>query len=59
VFDIKVTLAPGAYELIYAFHLGKRMSGYYGPAFTFTSTSTGVNNIAANAQLQASGLPLQ
>ena len=59
VFDIKVTSAPGTYEFIYAFHLGKLMYGLYTPAFTLTSTSTGVNNIAANAQLQASGLPLQ
>ncbi len=57
VFDIKYTVGPGSYEYIYVFHLGKLMYGSYAPASTSTSTSTGVNKIAANAQLQANGLP--
>jgi hypothetical protein len=57
VFDIKINNVSTAYENIYAFHLGKLMYGGYTPASTSTSTSTGFNKTAANAQLKAAGLP--
>jgi hypothetical protein len=57
VFDIKTTIGANSYENMYDFHLGKLKYVFYSPASTSTSTSTGFNKTAANAQLKAAGLP--
>lgn len=57
VFVIRSKLESFTFDTIYAFHLGKLMSGSNSPAGTSTSTSTSFNKAAANAQLRANGLP--
>lgn len=54
---VREAVGATTYDGIYAFHLGKLMSGSYSPASTSTSTTTLFNKTAANAQLRANGLP--
>ena len=57
VLEIKYTISGNLFNYFYAFNLNKIMLGYFMASGSVTTTEFAVNKIAANAQLQAYGLP--